>query len=181
MREITENAIATAVSDNEIKVYEFLEQCGADYRLTRHEAFFTCDDVAESGLDLPGLHAKNLFVRDTRADKYYLVLLLWNERLDVKGLRETVGWSRRIAFCGDDELLQYLGVTTGACSVFCMLNEAAGAVRLVVCRSIAGAADDEVINFHPNDNRATVTMTVGDMKKCIAAMGCDVIYEMGAD
>lgn len=181
MRTVTEQAIATAISPNEIPVYELLERLGINYTLTRHEAFLTCDDVEKSDLDFPGLHIKNLFVRDTRADQYYLVLLLWTERLDIKGYRDVTGWSRRIAFCGDDELMEYLGVETGACSVFGLLNDKEHAVTLVVGRSIAAAPDSEPINFHPNDNRATVTMTVGDMRRVIEAMGCRVIYDDAAD
>jgi hypothetical protein len=50
-------------------------------------------------------------------------------------------------------------------------------VTLVVGRSITGAPDEEEISFHPNDNRATVTMRVGDLRKVVEAMGCEVIYE----
>jgi len=177
MRELTRSAIDSALSSNEIPVYELLEELGIDYTLTRHEAFLTCDDVEKSDVEFPGLHVKNLFVRDTRADQYYLVLLLWHERLDIKGYRDVVGWSRRIAFCGDDELKEYLGVATGACSVFGMLNDKTHAVTLVVGHSIAAAPETEMINFHPNDNRATVTMTVGDMRRVIEAIGCKVIYD----
>lgn len=177
MRDDTKKAITEAKSPNEVPVYELLDQLGIEYTLTRHEAFLTCDDVEKSDFKFDGLHIKNLFVRDTRADKYYLVLLLWDERLDIKGYRDVVGWSRRIAFCDDEELLKYLGVTTGACSVFGLLNDKEHAVTLVVGRSIAAAPENEEISFHPNDNRATVTMTVGDMRRVIAAMGCEVIYD----
>ena len=177
MREETRKAIREAKSPNEIPVYELLDQLGIDYTVTRHEAFLTCDDVEKSDFKFDGLHIKNLFVRDTRADQYYLVLLLWNERLDIKGYRDVVGWSRRIAFCDDEELLRYLGVTTGACSVFGLLNDKEHAVTLVVGHSIAAAPDDEIISFHPNDNRATVTLTVGDMRRVVEAMGCRVIYD----
>lgn len=181
MREITKQAIDTALSGNEIPVYELLEELGIDYELTRHEAFLTCDDVEKSEVSFRGLHVKNLFVRDTRADKYYLCIMLWMERLDIKGYRDVVGWSRRIAFCDDEELMRYMGVTTGACSVFGLLNDKDHAVTLVIGRSIATAPDEEVISFHPNDNRATVTMTVGDMRRVIEAMGCPVIYDMPAE
>ena len=50
-------------------------------------------------------------------------------------------------------------------------------MTLVVGRSIAAASENEEISFHPNDNRATVTMTVGDMRRVVAAMGCEVIYD----
>lgn len=167
----------SALNPAEIPVYEFLDGLGVDYELIRHDAFFTCDDVEKSGLDLPGLHVKNLFVRDTKAERYYLVILPWDVRLDIKAYQKVVGWSRRIAFCGEEELLRYLGVTTGACSLFCMLNDKEHAVTLVIGRDIATAAPTEKINFHPNDNRATVTISVTDMWRCIQAMGCEVIYD----
>ena len=162
---------------NKQEIYEHLNKNGIAFEITEHAAVWNMEDVAQLEMPHPEADAKNLFVRDTRADRYYLVLLLWHERLDIKGYRDVVGWSRRIAFCGDDELKEYLGVTTGACSVFGMLNDTTHAVTLVVGHSIAAAPETEMINFHPNDNRATVTMTVGDMRRVIEAMGCRVIYD----
>ena len=159
------------------ETYEYLVARGIGFEITEHTAVYNMAELDSVELPYPDRDAKNLFVRDTRADQYYLVLLLWNERLDIKGYRDVVGWSRRIAFCDDEELLRYLGVTTGACSVFGLLNDKEHAVTLVVGHSIAAAPDDEIISFHPNDNRATVTLTVGDMRRVIEAMGCKVIYD----
>jgi hypothetical protein len=61
--------------------------------------------------------------------------------------------------------------------VFGLLNDKDDEVTLVVGHSIAAAPDDEIISFHPNDNRATVTLTVGDMRRVVEAMGCRVIYD----
>ena len=176
MKEYVENAIATANTEIEKEVYRFLDENDIDFELIRHEPLFTVADVEKVNAWPDGVHVKNLFVRDTRRDKYYLVLLTFEDRLDVKGYKDIVGWTRKIAFCGDDALQEYMGVTTGACSLFCMLEGKKHDVTLVVSRPIAEAGPDEKIMFHPNDNRATVIFTIDDMRKVIDAIGCDVIY-----
>ncbi len=165
------------LSNNRQAVYDRLDSLGISYEVQEHAAFYTCQDVEDSGLTFEGLHIKNLFVRDSRSGQYYLVLLPWDQRLDVKGYRDLVGWSRRIAFCGDQELATYMGVAPGSCSVFGLLNDQDHVVTLIVGRTIATASPDTRINFHPNDNRATVTLTIEGMRTFIDSLGCTVIYD----
>lgn len=104
MKEYVEKAIETANSESEKDVYRFLDENDIDFELIRHEPLFTVADVEKVNAWPDGVHVKNLFVRDTRRDKYYLVLLTFEDRLDVKGYKDIVGWTRKIAFCGDDAL-----------------------------------------------------------------------------
>lgn len=176
IREYAAKAAQEANTESEKEVYGFLAENGIDFEVIRHEPMYTVEDVEKNNAWPDGVHVKNLFVRDTRRDEYYLVLLTFDERLDVKGYKEIVGWTRKIAFCGDDLLQEYMGVTTGACSLFCMLEGKKHGVTLVVSEPISAAGPEEKIMFHPNDNRATVIMTVADMRKVIDAIGCRVIY-----
>ncbi len=176
INETAAKAIEEAKTDSERDVYRFLAENGIDFEVIRHEALYTVEDVERIGVWPDGVQVKNLFVRDTKRDRYYLVLLTFDERLDVKGYRDAVGWTRRIAFCGDDLLKEYMGVTSGACSLFCMLEGKKHDVTLVVSEPISTAGPDEKIMFHPNDNRATVVMKVADMRKVVEAIGCKVVY-----
>ena len=179
MKDINEyaaKAIEEAKTEYEKEVYRFLADNEIDFEVFRHEPLYTVEDVEKVNAWPDGVHVKNLFVRDTRRNEYYLVLLTFEERLDVKGYKDIVRWTRKIAFCGDDLLQEYMGVTTGACSLFCMLEGKKHDVTLVVSEPISKAGPEEKIMFHPNDNRATVVMTVADMRKVIDAIGCKVVY-----
>ena len=61
-----------------------------------------------------------------------------------------------------------MGVASGAVSVFNLINDVENMVEIVIDESLGNA---EKINFHPNDNTETLTISYRDFLKFLKAMG----------
>jgi len=63
------------------------------------------------------------------------------------------------------------GLETGAVSPFGLINDAQKAVKVVLDRDLAKA---ELVNFHPNVNTATVTLSYHDFEKFLSHCGNEI-------
>ena len=89
------SSISFCANSMDVRVKSFLEGNNVSYQLIEHKAVFTCDDVHD--VEIPGQTLKTLFVRDKGSERFYLVTLLANKRLDMKRLQELVG-SKKLTF-----------------------------------------------------------------------------------
>lgn len=142
---------------------------GLTFERIDHDAVFT---VAESqGLrgTLPGLHTKNLFLKDKKG-RLFLVSARENARIDLKRLHETIGASGRLSFCSAETLMEKLGVTPGSVTAFAVINDREGEVTMVLDRNLATG---EPVNFHPLINTATLRIGHEDMLAFLRGTGHD--------
>src|SRR5688500_17561970 len=57
------------------KVYTALDAMGIAYSAHVHPPIFTGDEAAQHWKDVPGVGIKNLFLRNKKGDRHYLVIL----------------------------------------------------------------------------------------------------------
>lgn len=137
-----------------------------------HKAVFTCDDVLD--VEIPGQTLKNLFVRDKASEKYYLVILPDDKRLDMKRLQELVG-SKKLTFGKPPELMTKLGIEPGSVSPLCLLNNAARDVKLFIDRE---GWDATLVNIHPNENTASLVLDRENFHRLMKALGAEMeVYD----
>lgn len=165
------------MDEREQKVIVELDRLNIPYEIHRHEAVYTVDQVVETGNLMPGMNVKNLVIKDKKSGNHYLVIIDDFRRLDFKAFGELTGWSKKARFAGDEDLMQYLGLEAGSCSLFGLVNDEERHMIVVLGREIAEAVEDEIINFHPNVNTATLSITIGDMFKFLESRGNKVIAE----
>jgi endonuclease-3 len=165
------------LAPEEAKVMKALDRLGIPYVRHTHEACFTVEQAKAQGLNRPGINVKNLVLRDPRDGKHYMVILADERRLDFRQFAGVTGWSKKTTFASDEEIFHYLGVHIGSCSVFGVLNDKENHVIVVLEKAIAGADIDAVINFHPNVNTSTLSLSVGDMYRFLEWAGNPVLLE----
>ncbi len=165
------------IAEEQQKVYDILKELDIEYRVCRHAPLVGAEDRHVPGYHQPGLNVKNLVLKDKKTQEIYMVVLKDDARLDFKKYKEIAGWSKKISFADEEDLKKYLGVSRGSCSVFSLINDREKRVRVVISEYIAKAPENEKISFHPNDNTATVTISVKDMYRFLAWTGNDVIHE----
>lgn len=134
-----------------------LRHLGIEVPLLEHEAVYTVEEAKAVRGDLAGCHTKNLFVRNKR-EAMWLVTCLADRQVDLKWLGEHLG-AGRLSFGSARRLMRYLGVTPGAVSPFAVVNDTQRKVRVVLDREVL---KQEPVNFHPLDNRMTVTIGAKD-------------------
>lgn len=148
-------------------LFALLEELGIVSTTTEHPALFTVAQSRELRGELPGLHSKNLFLKDKKG-RLFLVTAKEDAEIDLKRLHERIGASGRLSFGSAELLLEVLGVTPGSVTPFALINDQPARVAFVIDRRLAEAA---AANFHPLVNTATTTIAGADLLRLLAATG----------
>ena len=146
------------------KVYDFLDAMGIQYEKYEHPPVFTGEEAAKHWGPIPATHVKNLFLRNKKGDRQYLVILEIGKQADLRHLVKIIG-DDRFSFGSPERLMSTLGVTPGSVSPFGLLHEGSRDVRVIVDQDLR--ASDKLI-FHPNLNTASVTISVPDFERFLA-------------
>ena len=145
-------------------VYAALDALGITYDRHEHPAVFNADDASRYWDPIGGTQCKNLFLRNKKGDRHYLVVLEISKRADLKDLVKVVG-DDRLSFGSPERLMAELGLTPGSVSPFGLLNDPDGSVRVLIDQDLRGA---ERLIFHPNINTASVVVSWADLEKFLA-------------
>ena len=97
-------------------------------------------------------HCKNLFLRNHKGDRHYLVCFDAERRLAIRDLEQRLGQGK-LSFASEQRMERWLGLRPGSVSVFGLINDPADHVHLFLDERMRTW---ERFAFHPNDNRATV-------------------------
>lgn len=157
---------------DEEKVYDILNKLKIQYNIYRHEPIYTIDEANQLDINIPGQHCKNLFLRNKKGDVHYLVIVDELKQLDLKSLSEKIGCSH-LSFASTKRLYKYLGVTPGSVSPFGLINDTDNAVQVLIDKDLIGANE---INFSPNVNTATISISYADFEKFIKWCGNKATY-----
>lgn len=104
---------------NEAEILDYLTTQGIDYEYQRHPAVLTMDEAERLALPHPECEARNLFVRESRTHRYFL--LTAHARVDLKAFSRQQGL-RSLSFASADELREILRLETGAVTPLALLN-----------------------------------------------------------
>src|SRR5918992_2111127 len=137
------NRIST-VSDISTKVYAVLDAMGIEYTAHEHPPIFTGEEAAEHWRDVPGIGIKNLFLRNKKGDRHYLVILAVDKQADLRQLVKAIG-DDRLSFGSPERLMAHLGVTPGSVSPFGLIHDVDHAVRVAIDRDLKVC---DKISFH---------------------------------
>lgn len=136
-------------------VETYFREKNIPYRLYEHPPVFTVADVYALGLDMPGVGAKNLFLKNLSSSRYFLLVLPNTMKADLKTFAKIVG-EKKVTFGTPEELMKYLGITPGSVSLCCLLNDTDKVVMPYVHEAII---DADIMHLHPNRNTASVELT----------------------
>lgn len=148
-------------------LFALFERLGILSTTVEHPALFTVAQSRELRGELPGLHSKNLFLKDKKG-RLFLVTAKEDAEIDLKRLHERIGASGRLSFGSAELLLEVLGVTPGSVTPFALINDQPARVSFAIDRRLAEAA---AANFHPLVNIATTTIAGADLLRFLAATG----------
>jgi len=145
-------------------VYAALDALGIRYDRHEHPPVFTAEDAAKFWDPIPGVQCKNLFLRNKKGDRHYLVVVEIAKRVDLKDLVQLVG-DDRLSFGSPERLMAKLGLTPGSVSPFGLIHDADASVRVLIDQDLRGA---ERLIFHPNINTASVVVSWADLERFLA-------------
>lgn len=154
------------------RVYAELARLEIPFESFEHPPVFNSEDVEKYWRSIPATPVKNLFLRNKKGNREYLVILGVDKRADLRQLVKIIG-DDRFSFGSPERLMQTLGVTPGSVSPFGLLHEGSRQVLVIIDRDLR---DAERLIFHPNDNTASVTISFGDLERFLATRGNVVRY-----
>jgi len=148
-------------------LFAFLSQHAIPYERYDHEAVFTCEQAERAVPVIPAAHTKNLFLRDKKGQRHWLLVTLCSKSVDLKQVAEQIG-ADKLSLGSPERLAKHLGVTPGAVTILALINDPTHAVELLI--------DDDVwqavaIRAHPLVNTATLALSQPDVRRFVAATG----------
>jgi Ala-tRNA(Pro) deacylase len=155
------------MNDPAAQVCTALDQLGISYERYTHPPVFTSEEAAEHWAAISATRVKNLFLRNKKGDRHYLVILEVGKQADLRHLVKVIGGDR-LSFGSPERLMASLGLTPGSVSPFGLLNDRRKAVRVIVDEDLRRA---ERLIFHPNINTASLTISRPDFERFLASRG----------
>jgi Ala-tRNA(Pro) deacylase len=148
-------------------VYSALDALGIAYERYDHPPVFTSEDAALHWSSIPARGMKNLFLRNKKGDRHYLVILPIEKEADLRRLVKVIG-DDRFSFASPDRLARHLGLTPGSVSPFGLLNNPSHSVQVIVDTELRGAG---LLIFHPNLNAHSLTISAPDLERFLQSTG----------
>lgn len=147
--------------------FDFLDSRKIRYARHDHPAVFTVAEADRLVPELPGAKTKNLFLRDDKGRRHFLVLVRSDQQVNLKALKGALG-VKRISFGSPERLKKYLGVDPGAVSLLAVYNDQRHTLEVVMDRDLWAS---EVFQFHPLVNTSTLLISRADIQLFLEATG----------
>lgn len=158
---------ATQKPKTQAELEAFFDSLGIAVSTRCHPPLFTVADSQALRGEIAGAHTKNLFLKDKK-DNFFLVTVEEEAVVDLKQIHQLIGASSRVSFGKPEALMELLGVVPGAVTVFGLVNDTAGRVKVVLDSALF---DSGIINAHPLTNEATTSIASDDLLKFVKATG----------
>jgi len=148
-------------------IYVVLDEMKIKYEKFEHPPVFTVEESDKTNTGIPGKHTKNLFLRNKKKTKFYLVILPAHKKFNLKGFSALIN-DKHLSFASPERLKHYLGLSPGAVSPFGLINDLGKEVIVYVDKSLLELGQ---VAFHPNKNDATMVINSSDFEKFLKLMG----------
>jgi Ala-tRNA(Pro) deacylase len=145
----------------------FLRQHGISAARHEHAAVMTVEESERLVPPLPGAKTKNLFLRDKKGARHFLVTVPAARAVDLNALGAALG-AGRLGFASPERLQKHLAVTPGSVSLLALANDTVGAVEFVIDRTLWEA---EAVQAHPLTNSATMIVPHPELEKFLGVTG----------
>ncbi|MCB2207625.1 MAG: prolyl-tRNA synthetase associated domain-containing protein [Bacteroidetes bacterium] len=155
------------MNENRVKVLSKLDELKIGYEIFEHPPLDTIEIALNYWKDIDAMHCKNLFFRNHKGNRHYLVIIKDTTPFNIRSLEQKLKQGK-LTFGSEKRLMKYLGVKPGSVSPFGLINDRDRHVHLFLDQQLQSA---EKISFHPNDNTASLVLAYTDFIKYLEHMG----------
>lgn len=141
--------------ENREKVLQVLDKLNIKHEIHEHPPVPTVEEALPYWNQIDATHCKNLFFRNHKGTRHYLVILRHDRQLNIRDLEQRLKQGK-ISFASPHRMEKYLGVSGGSVSVFGLINDKDNQVHLFLDEALERTRK---ITFHPNENTATVVIS----------------------
>lgn len=140
------------------RLYEVLQELHIPFEYYAHPAAPTVEIAAKYWKDIEAAHCKNLFFRNHKGNKHYLVIFHYRHVLNIHDLESRLKQGK-LSFASEERMQRYLGLKPGSVSPFGLIHDHEKHVHLFIDEQLRSS---ERISFHPNDNTASLVILTSD-------------------
>lgn len=146
-------------------VLEYLRSHDIPFECYNHPEGKTIEEAKRWWRNDGSVHCKNLFFRNHKGNKHYLVCFDCDHDLAIHDLEARLKASLiaqglpscgKLSFASPERMLKYLGLEPGSVSPFGLINDEDHHVHLFLDENLRQASS---LSFHPNDCRGTVVIS----------------------
>ncbi|QKG81263.1 prolyl-tRNA synthetase associated domain-containing protein [Tenuifilum thalassicum] len=140
------------------QVYGVLKELNIPFEYHEHPEAPTVEIASQFWDGIDSAHCKNLFFRNHKGNKHYLVILEYRKMLNIKQLEKLLKQGK-LTFASPKRMHKYLNLTPGSVSPFGLIHDTENHVHLFIDQSLK---ETQKISFHPNLNTASLVITTKD-------------------
>ena len=148
-------------------IYDFLKQNAIHFERFDHPPVYTVAEANRLKPPMPGRATKNLFLKDKKGDRHFLLVCEDAKTLDLKRLAASIGVSH-LSLASAERLAKYLGIEAGAVSLLALINDVGLHVEVLIDKDLWSA---ESVQCHPLVNTTTLIISLEDVRVFIKATG----------
>ena len=140
------------------RLYRILAELNIQFEYHEHPPAPTVEAALEYWKDIDSTHCKNLFFRNHKGNRHYLVILEHTNKLAIRDLEQMLKQGK-LSLASDQRLEKWLCLTPGSVTPFGLINDTGNHVYLFLDDNLRKA---EKLSFHPNINTATIVVSFRD-------------------
>jgi Ala-tRNA(Pro) deacylase len=146
------------------ELYNVLKELEIDFDYYEHPPAPTIEEARKYWKDVEATHCKNLFFRNHKGDKHYLVILEHTQSLEVHDLEKRLKQGK-LSFASEQRMQKYLGLRPGSVSPFGLINDKDRHVYLFLDENLMNSSR---ISFHPNNNTASLVVSFNNFMRFLS-------------
>ncbi|SDF26235.1 YbaK/EbsC family protein [Sporomusa acidovorans] len=89
------------------KIFDVMGRMNISYDVIEYPAVYTIEDMDKLNIDNKEAIVKNLFIRDDKKQRYFLIVLHKNKRVNLKEIRKNLH-CRPLSFASEADLYKYM-------------------------------------------------------------------------
>jgi Ala-tRNA(Pro) deacylase len=140
------------------RLYQTLNDLDIGFDYHEHPPAPTVEAALEHWEGIDSSHCKNLFFRNHKGNRHYLVILEHTNKLAIRDLEQKLKQGK-LSLASDRRLEQWMGLTAGSVTPFGLINDTENHVHLFIDSNLQKAGS---LSFHPNINTATIVVSFED-------------------
>ncbi len=149
------------------ELYKILDELGIRFEYYEHPPAPTIELARIYWKDIGATHCKNLFFRNHKGNRHYLVILEHEHDLVVTDLEKRLKQGK-LSFASPERMNKYLGLSPGSVSPFGLVNDHDHHVHLFIDCNLRNS---KKISFHPCVNTASLVVSFPDFEKFLTFTG----------
>ena len=126
----------------------------------RHAAVNTCEEAEQLLPPIAGVGTKNLFLRDEKGRRHFLVVTTTKKSVPLKELG--IRLETKLSFASPERLMRYLGVRPGSVTLLGVIHDRDNEVEIFIDEEIWNAP---AIHVHPLVNTETLLLEQGGVRE----------------